>query len=86
MALVQEFRGPQAVVRLADGRILTMPAEPLRKIGVAAQQRFVLVTIYSGRDVVDVRVERAAEARPKIEGRPMPKVYVREGLKVATRR
>jgi hypothetical protein len=36
--------------------------------------------------VVDIKVELHSEARPVVQGRSQPKVYVRDGDKFSTRR
>jgi hypothetical protein len=48
---------------------------------------FVLVAEYQGKRVLAVRVERQGEARPNVPmEKERPKVMVRSGMKVTTRR
>ena len=86
MGMVVVYQGPRATVKFTDGQSHTMPSDPFRRLGLAEQERFLMVTTFVGRDVRDVRVERVPDARPMVAGRPVPKVYMRDGLKVATRR
>lgn len=86
LGMVVGYQGPRVTVRFVDGQTYSMPADPFRKLVLAENERFVMVTVYVGRQVRDVRIERAPDARPMIAGRPLPKVYMRDGLKVATRR
>jgi len=78
----------RVAVRWIDGQLGTLPAgavSAFQSVGVVAGDPFALVTVFRGRDVVDVRVERTA-ARPAVVERVLPKVMVRDGLKLTTRR
>jgi hypothetical protein len=86
LAQVAVFQGPRASIRFIDGSTYSMPSEPLRKLGVAPGGMFLLITEYRGRDVVSVRIELQGEARGAAPGRAQPKVMVRTGLKLTTRR
>ena len=86
LAQVATYQGPRAAIRFIDGTTYSMPSEPLRKLGLAVGSMFVLITEYRGRDVASVRVERQGEARGAAPRRTPPKVMLRDGLKVTTRR
>jgi hypothetical protein len=47
---------------------------------------FAMVITRDGAKVVDIKVEPHSEARPVVQGRSQPKVYVRDGDKFSTRR
>lgn len=81
-----QFRGEKAVVRFHNGMTYAMPAEPMKKIGVEPGTRFVLLVTRSGGEVVGVRVERPPKARPALPEREQPKVLVKTGRKLITRR
>lgn len=80
------FRGPKAVVRFHDGMTYAIPSAPLKKIGVTPEQRFMLVITRVAGDVRDVRVEPLARARPARQRRALPKVVVKDGKKLITRK
>lgn len=86
LAQLAVVQGPRAAIRFIDGSTYSMPYEPLRKIGVTPGGMFMLITEYRGRDVVSVRVELQGEARGAAPGRAQPKIMVRDGLKLTTRR
>lgn len=79
--------GPRASIRFVDGMTYAMPYEPLKKLGLVAGDVFMIITEYRGREP-HVRVERIAEARETQPVAPKtgPKVMVRNGLKLTTRR
>lgn len=76
-------------VRWIDGKLGTLPAGAVaafQRVGIIPGDSFALVTVFRGREVVDVRVERTS-ARPAIVSRDaLPKVMMRDGLKLTTRR
>ena len=80
------IHGPRASVRYIDGTTYTMPAAPLQKLGLLPEDTFVIVIEWVGRSPVSVTAERRPEARGAAPGRPQPKVMVRNGLKLTTRR
>jgi hypothetical protein len=86
LAQIATFQGPRAAIRFIDGSTYSMPSEPLRKLGLVPGGMFVLITEYRGKTIVSVRVERQGEARGAAPGRAQPKVMVRDGMKVTTRR
>lgn len=85
-ATVVSFQGPRAWIRFHDGMTYAMAAEPLRQLSLAEGARFMLVVLWQGRRPVSVHVEPIAPGRPGLERRGTPKVYVRDGQKLATRR
>jgi hypothetical protein len=80
------FHGPRASIRYIDGTTYAMPAAPLQKLGLLPEETFVLVIEWSGRNPVSVTAERRPEARGAAPARSQPKVMVRRGLKLTTRR
>ena len=80
------YRGPKAVVRFHDGSTYAIPAAPLKKIGVVPEERFRMIVVREGGEVREVRVERLAAARPPRVGQAMPKVQMRDGRKLTTRK
>lgn len=85
-AIVVVYQGPRAHIRFHDGQTYAMPAEPLRKLGVVEGATFFMVTTWVGKAPVDSRVELPAVARPALPRRGTPKVVVRDGQKMVTRR
>ena len=86
-AVLLEYRGSKgAVVRFHDGQTYGMPAEPLKKIGVQPRQRFFLVVTRLNGVVQEVRVEAVTPPRPARARQAMPKVVVRDGKKLTTRK
>lgn len=81
-----QYRGPTAVVRFHNGATYSLPSKPLRKVGIEAGKRFVLLVTRRGGSVSDIRVEPPPRARPPTAPRPMPKVMVKSGRKLVTRR
>lgn len=80
------YQGSQAVVRFLDGQAYGLPAELMRRLEITPGERFVMEVVRVGRDVVDVRVERAPVTRPALGRMLTPKVQVRDGKKLTTRR
>lgn len=74
------------MVRFHDGGAYSIPAEPLKKIGVEVGNRFTLVIVRVAGDVQDVRVEPLTPARPPRPEQVMPKVVVRSGRKLTPRK
>jgi hypothetical protein len=85
-AILMMYRGQVAVVRFHDGQTYSIPAAPLKKIGVEPTQRFRLLIIRLGGQVQDVRVEPLVQPRPARAMQTMPKVQVRDGRKMTTRK
>jgi hypothetical protein len=80
------YRGAKALVRFHDGGTYAIPAAPLKKIGIAPKQRFRMLVIRDRGKVLDVRVEPLPEARPSRPEQSMPKVQMRNGRKLTTRK
>lgn len=80
------YRGPRAVVRFHDGLTHAIPAKPLRKLDIQPEQLFMLIITRVAGDVRDVRVEPIADARPAQHAATTPKVVVRQGRKLITRK
>ncbi len=85
-AVLLEYRGQKAVVRFHDGSTYGIPAAPLKKIGVQPKQRFFLIVVRLSGNVQEVRVEAMAPPRPSRARQAMPKVVVRDGKKLTTRK
>lgn len=80
------YQGPRATITLMSGMTYSAPAEPFRKAGIEAHGRFIMATKRVGKVVIEVRVSKPPEARPPTERRQTPKVYVKDGARIATRR
>ncbi len=80
------YRGQQAVVRFHNGATYALPAKAFRKLNVVEGERFVFLVSRVADKVVEVRVERAPEARPSIEKGDDPKIMLRAGRRVVTRK
>lgn len=82
------YQGPSALITFREGYTYSMPAAPFRRLGIVPGERIrLLVRRVSGR-VVGVRVEAIAPSRPARADKqgPRPKVQVRRGRKLITRR
>lgn len=84
--LLLEYRGRKAIARFHNGQSYGLPAEPLQKIGVKPGQRFRLIIVRVAGEVQEVRVEPLAPPRPPRPKQSMPKVVVRDGRKLTTRK
>lgn len=69
-----------------DGTTRTMPSEPLTKIGLKPEDTFTMVIEWRGKVPVKVSVEHRSQARGALGQRAQPKVMLRDGLKLTTRR
>jgi len=83
--MVLSARGDRVSVRWLDGQLHAFPLAPFRTLGIVPGDPFVMVTVFQGRNVVDVRIERTG-SRPAVVERPLPKVVMRDGVKLTTRR
>ncbi len=86
LAQVAVYQGPRAAIRYVDGTSHSMPSEPLRKLGLVVGDMFMMIVEFRGKNVVNVRVERHGEARGAAPERAAPKIMVRDGMKITTRR
>lgn len=80
------YQGPRATVTLMSGMTYSVPAGPFRAAQIAQGDRFIMETTRVASRVMDVRVMKPHAARPALDRRQTPKVYVRDGTRVATRR
>lgn len=80
------YRGSKAVVRFHDGQSYSLPAQPLRRLDMKPDERFVMLVTRRGKAVTEVRIERPPKARPALSRGAMPKVVVRDGKKLVTRK
>lgn len=78
--------GPRASIRFIDGTMYTMPLAPLAALGIKPGDTFALVTRYQGKKVLDVKIEPTARPNAPSGARPRAKVYVRDGIKITTRK
>jgi hypothetical protein len=85
-AAVVVYQGNRAHIRFHDGQTYAMPSEPLKKIGVSEGDTFFVVTTWAGKVPLESRVELLAEPRARLEKRATPKVMVRDGAKLSTRK
>lgn len=86
VGMLVAMQGDRASVRFMDGQAFSLPSRLFVAASVRPGDKFVLVTVYEGRRVADVRVEKN-EARPgALLLTPLPKVQVKDNGKVITRR
>lgn len=85
-AVVVKYHASRAHIRFHDGTTYTMPADPLIRLGVPEKGTFFVVTAWVGKEPVDSRIELPAPSRPAGEKRDTPKIVVRDGRKLITRR
>lgn len=80
--------GTRAGIVFFDGQVMSMPAEPFQKVGLAPGDAFVMVVTRRKGQVVGVVVSRMAPAREPdgIKRRTTPKVYDRVGRGLSTRK
>lgn len=86
LGVLLKYRGSKAIVRFHDGASYSIPSKALKKIGVKPGDRFRLIIIRLSGAIQDIRVETMPEARPPMRPRAMPKVVMREGRKLTTRK
>lgn len=79
-------QGPRSTITLMGGMTYSVPTEPFRKADVKPGERFVMLTTRVNGRVVSCVVSKPPAARPPLDRRQTPKVYVREGERVVTRR
>lgn len=77
VAFLASYRGRSALVRFHKGGSYSMPAAPLRDIGIKPGESFRLLVVRVGGKVQQVRVERIPPARPPVPPRYAPAVVVR---------
>lgn len=81
------YLGDRARVVFGDGAVRALPAAPFRAVKVPRGGWFVLETHRRpGGELVRVHVRRVAEPRPAGPRASTPRVYVRDGKAVTTRR
>lgn len=85
-AVVVIYQGNRAHIRFHDGQTYGMPSEPLRKAGIAEGGTFFVVTTWVGKVPVESRVEPPSAPRGRAEKRTTPKVMVKDGAKLVTRK
>lgn len=71
---------------MMGGMTYAMPSAPFIKTKLGPGDRFFLITKKVGGRVVEVRVEPPAAPKPALERRQTPKVYVKDGVRLTTRR
>lgn len=84
--MLLQYKGAQALVRFHNGSTFSIPAKPLRALGIEPSTRFLLIVTRLGKTVQDIRVEPFAEARPARPKRATPKFMIRTGRRLITRR
>lgn len=86
VGMLVSMQGDRASVRFMDGQAFSLPMHLFVAASVRPGEKFVLVTVYQGKRVADVKVEKN-EARPgSLLLTPLPKVQVKDNGKVTTRR
>lgn len=83
---VVAYQGPRATVAIRGGQVYSMMSEPLRKAGVVEGGPFVMSTTRVAGRIVEVKVQAPTEARPPMPRRGTPKVYLKDGQRMSTRK
>lgn len=87
MGKVVVFKGNRAMVQFPGTLAFSMPSDDFRRLGIVEGQHFVLIVRRLRGAVLErPRIEAHAPARPMIDRKATPKVMVRDGRKLATRR
>lgn len=78
--------GTRAGIVFFDGQVMSMPAEPFQRVGLAPGDAFVMVVTRVKGQVVGVSVSPLPPAREpdKSKRRTMPKMYDRVGRGLST--
>lgn len=84
--MLLSYKGSRALVRFHNGATFAIPSKPLKKLGIEPQTRFLLIVKRLGKKVQDIRVERFTEARPPRAKSMTPKIMLKEGRRLITRR
>jgi len=74
------------LVAYHNGQTYSMPSEPLKKLLLAAGDPFFVIITWESGNIRDVRAERPAPRREDVRPVTMPKIMVKEGRRVQTRR
>lgn len=85
-AVVVVYQGGRAHIRFHDGQTYGMPAESLRSAGIPEGGMFFMVTTWVGKVPVESHVEAPSAPRAPMDKRSTPKIMVRDGSKVVTRK
>jgi hypothetical protein len=85
-AKLARYRGARALVSFHNGTTFTIPSKQLRELKVAPGQRFFLIITWVGREVSDIRAELPHPARPITPRGATPKIMVRSGRRLQTRK
>lgn len=85
-ARLVSYQGSRAHIRFHDGTTYAIPSEPLRKLAVKEGGPFFVVTTWAGAMPIDMRVELPAPAREPTGRMRTPKMYVRDGRRLVTRK
>ena len=81
------YRADRAMIEFPGALSYGITAVPFRAAGIAEGEHFVLIVHRLRGAIIDVpRVEKHAAARPPIDRKATPKVLVRDGRKLSTRR
>jgi hypothetical protein len=70
---------------MRGGATYSVPSAPFRRAEIAESGPFFMMTTRIANRITEVRVTKPPPARPPMERRATPKVYVREGTRIATR-
>ncbi len=74
------------MVSYHNGPVFTMPSAPLRKLSITPGDPFFLIVTWMGKEVHDVRAERPHPARLITPRGATPKIMVKTGRRVRTRK
>jgi hypothetical protein len=85
-AILLQYRGSKALVRFHNGPTFAIPAEPLKRMNIEPQARFLIIVKRLGKTIQDIRVELPPKARPARPKGLTPKIMFRSGRRLITRR
>ena len=79
-------QGNRASVQFLDGQVFSVPSNLFGPVGVRTGDKFVLITVYEGKRIIDVKAEKNEARSGSLLTMPLPKVQVRDNGKLTTRR
>ena len=85
-AILLQYRGLQALIRFHNGPTFAIPAKSLREMDIKPQTRIIIIIKRLGKKIQDIRVESYPEARPARPKGATPKIMLRAGRRLITRR
>jgi len=66
--------------------VFSVPSSLFGPVGIRTSDKFVLITVYEGKRIIDVKAEKNEARSGSLLTMPLPKVQVRDNGKLTTRR